>query len=90
MIVVAEREQEKEAGSQISNPKKTPRIDRLKGPVGAQEKGWEEAHISAPHCDTAQPWDKESPSGFPWGKTGSCKGSGLRMALNFSTAKLDA
>lgn len=48
-------------GNQISHPRKSPGLTRVpsKGPMGAQEKGWKEVHTKAPHCDTAQPWDKQ-------------------------------
>lgn len=41
------------------NPPGLTRVSGLKGPMRAQEKGREEAHTSAPHCDTVQPLDKE-------------------------------
>lgn len=40
-------------------PLRLTRVSSLKGPMGAQEKGCEEAHTNACHCDMAQPWDKE-------------------------------
>lgn len=47
VIVVAERTEEKEARSQISNPRKgLTRVSWWKESIGAQESRWEEAHTT--------------------------------------------